>query len=136
MGQGSEFERAAPVIIAAVKAGATVAEAAQQAEVPERTVKRWLTDGRRDASGPQGSFAFAIDFIREHREQTKADSTEPVDDAEVQLHISAAIRGGSVPAMKLWTDVYRKRGNDGDEKPADPLGGLDELAAKRAAAGA
>jgi predicted transcriptional regulator len=136
MGHGTDFDRLGPVVIAAVKAGATLAEAAQQAEITERTVKRWLSKGRSDSKSPYASFAFAIDFIRESREApTEGDG--PVDDEEVQLHLSKAIRNGSVAAMKVWTDVYRKQGDgDGDEKPADPLAGLDELAARRASAGA
>lgn len=134
MANVSDFERAAPVVIGAVKAGATIAEAAQQAEAAESTVKRWLTDGRREPNGPYGNFSFAIDFIREVRDNRDS-SDQPVDDAEVQLHLSRAIRNGSVQAMKVWVDAYRKRGDE-DEKPADPLSGLDELAARRASAGA
>lgn len=135
MGHGSEFEQASPGIVQAVKAGASLNDAAREAGITERTVKRWLTKGRADSESPYANFAFAIDFIREARDTPQSD--EPVDDAEVQLHLSRAIRNGSVPAMKVWTDTYRRAGDpDGDEKPADPLAGIDELAAKRAGVGA
>jgi predicted transcriptional regulator len=98
MGQGTEFDGAGPVIIEAVKAGATLAEAAQQAKITERTIKRWLSKGRADSKSPYASFAFAIDFIRELREAPN-EGDGPVDDEEVQLHLSKAIRNGSVAAM-------------------------------------
>ena len=57
-------------------------------------------------------------------------SDEPVDDAEVQLHLSRAIRNGSVPAMKVWIKTYRSKAAPAG-RPADPLAQIDELAAAR-----
>jgi transposase-like protein len=133
MGNGrTQFEQVSPGIVAAVKAGASLSDAAREHDVAERTVKGWLTKGRKDSGSRYANFAFVIDLIRELRDEPQPD--EPVDDAEVQLHLSRAIRNGSVQAMKVWTDTYRKRDGDDGEKPADPLAGLDELAARRAGA--
>jgi transposase-like protein len=135
VGKGrTQFDHLAPRIVAAQKAGASLADACRENDISERTVKGWLTKGRKNPDSPYANFAFAIDFIREARDAP--DSDEPVDDEEVQLHLSRAIRNGSVPAMKVWTDTYRKKGGgEGEEKkPADPLGKMDELAARRVGA--
>ena len=134
MGNGSEFEKVSPVIVNAVKAGATIAEAAQQAEITERTVKRWLTEGRRDAASPYANFSFAIDFIRESRAVDPTDSERLDRDGMLHL-LEQAARKGNVQAMKVWLDNHGPDGDEG-EKPGDPLAGIDELAAKRAGVGA
>ncbi len=129
MGNGSEFEKASPLIVDAVKGGATIAEAAQQAEITERTVKRWLTEGRRNSASPYANFSFAIDFIRESRSVDPADAERLDRDGMLHL-LEQAARKGNVQAMKVWLDNHRA-GGDEDEQSADPLAGVDELAARR-----
>ena len=135
------FEELAPQILASLKAGASVADAARFCGTREGTVKHWLSKGRREPESKYGDFAAEADAIRAKRELPMLDG--PVDDAEVEMHLSRAIRNGSVPAMKLWLEVYRpKRKADGD--PVDPmaefdklaeLSRLDQLAARRGAGG-
>ena len=130
-GRKSDFERVAPLVVAAVRSGATLGEAAASNGVAERTVKQWLTKGRRDPASGYASFATVIDFMREFRAETSKE--EPVDDEEVLLHLSKAIRSGNVQAMKVYVDAYRKRGEEGSEKKApDALADVDELAKRRA----
>lgn len=123
------FEAHRVTIMAALRAGASRVDAAREAGIASRTIDRWVARGRRDPDSTYGPFAAEVDRLREARQVPSSD--EPVDDAEVQLHLSRAIRNGSVSAMKVWIDTYRRKQVGAGKKSADPLAELDELAERR-----
>jgi transposase-like protein len=133
MGKRATFETASPEIIGCLRAGASIADAARKVGAKERTVKQWLTNGRRDPKSKYGIFAETADAIRAERDEPLPDDQRLSRD-DVMRHLEEAIMAGSVQAAKAWLDNDRSGEGDGGEKPADPLAGLDELAARRASA--
>ncbi len=110
--------------------GATVEEAARAADLSTKTLKRWLTRGRRE----DGEFAEFTAAVENAREQAR-NRPDPMTPEEHRLVVSESARNGSVQAMKLyWEMICADRDEDAaEEAPTDPLEALDELAAKRAA---
>lgn len=123
------FEAHHAEILKALRAGASRVDAAREAGISSRSVDRWVERGRRDPEGVYAPFAVAVDTLIEGRRVPSP--AEPVDDAEVQLHLSRAIRNGSVPAMKLWVSTYRSKREGAGKKSAKPLSAIDELAERR-----
>lgn len=108
-------------------AGCTVTDAAIATDVREKTLKGWLTRGRKEESGDYADFAKAVDEARE-RARTRPD---PMDEAELARVVSESARKGNTQAMKLrWEMLNRRRDPEEPEKPVNPL---DELAQRRAA---
>ncbi len=110
-------------------AGVTVEEAARAADVSTKTLKRWLTRGRREE---QGEFATFLTAVEEAREQARS-RPDPMTPEEHRLAVSESARNGSVQAMKLYWEMICADRDEAEEAPTDPLEALDELAAKRAA---
>jgi hypothetical protein len=51
-------------VLEALRAGASVCEAAERGRIPERTLRNWLREGRRQPSGRFAAFADAVDGRR------------------------------------------------------------------------
>jgi len=113
-------------VLAAVEAGCSLADAARQAGVAERTVKRWLARGRREQAGAHQEFTEAVEKVWAARELPSSD--EPMDGHELRVSVSEAARAGSVPAMKLYWEMLLA---DRERRP-NPLAEFDELARRRA----
>jgi hypothetical protein len=103
-------------ILAGLRAGLTLGEAAHQADMPVQTVKNWLARGRSEEDTDHAEFAEAVDAARE------AAALAPMGDAEFLGHVARAVRSGSVQAMKLWNAI---RTADPDAPDADPFAELD-----------
>jgi transposase-like protein len=102
-------------IATAVEAGASIDEAARAADVNTHTVRRWLTDGRRTPDGKHGAFAARVDTARAGRKQAEQ-ALDGVTLAEAEAVLAAAVRKGSIPALKLWFDRHdRQQGPAEDE---------------------
>jgi transposase-like protein len=102
-------------IATAVEAGATIDEAARATDVNPHTLRRWLTDGRKDPEGKHGALAARVDTAREGRKQAEQ-ALEGVTLAEAEAVLAAAVRKGSIPALKLWFDRHdRQQGPAEDE---------------------
>jgi len=102
------------IIIEAVGAGATIAEAAQAAGKPVASVRRWLTEGRK--GGRHAKFAAAVD---EARAAQRVELPEgPMTHAEVERVLTDAIRRGhSMPAVKMWLALHSQDGAPTDDDP-------------------
>jgi hypothetical protein len=113
--------------------GLTLKDACREVEIREKTVKDWLTRGRKESEGDYAEFAVAVDATREDA----ADFEAPMDEAELKLAVSRAAKKGSVAAQKLLWEMLRAATDDDDEdEDADPFEALDaedEVAKKRAA---
>ena len=59
-------------LIESTAAGVSLADAANAANVRPKTVKDWLTRGRREDDGPYRDFARAIDEARQVSKRTAA----------------------------------------------------------------
>lgn len=113
--------------------GLSLKDAAREAKVSEKTVKNWLTRGRKEGEGPYADFAVAIEQAREEA----ASREQPMTEEELRLVVSRAAKGGSVQAQKLyWEMLKRGHQDDPNQKPDDPFAQLDqddELTAAREA---
>lgn len=115
-------------LLEALRAGASVADAARNVGVPKRTVEGWLTRGHREPESIYASFTAAVDEIRRSRSFV---SSDPMSEDELLGYVSRAARAGSVPAMRLCWEMLRGGRDEGQEN--DPLAQLDdELAVRRA----
>jgi|SRR5438876_10319679 len=104
-------------IIEAVRAGATIDEAARQAGKPVGTVRYWLTQGRKRPDGPYGGFAKAVDEARGERKTAERALDGPLSAEEAELLLAKAARKGSVPALRLWFEMRSRddAGRRGDD---------------------
>lgn len=111
-------------------AGCTVPDAASAVGVREKTLKNWLTQGRRDPGGVHGEFADAVDVAR----RDARCRPEAMTEEEHRVAVSDACRRGNVQALKLyWEMLLADRDvDDVAAEPVDPLGAADELAERRA----
>ena len=101
-------------VLTAVKAGASIDEAAQQAGRPVASVRRWLTEGRKAPDGPNGEFAALVDDARE----AQSFSVEgPMTLEEVERALAKAIRSGSVPAVRTWLQLHPPEVESVDDDP-------------------
>lgn len=123
--------------------GVGIRDAAREIGVAEKTVKRWLLNGKRDPDNPENPYADFYKRIEEARAKFEGDGlTEEMSPEELLRVTSRAARKGSVQAQKLlWEMMGRPRfdgspdepsGDEGD-RDEDQMKGLDELAARRAA---
>jgi hypothetical protein len=90
-------------IIEAVRCGASIDEAARQAGRSVATVRRWLTEGRKQ-DGKHGDFARAVDEARAAQRVVFGDG--PMSYVEVERVLTDAIRRGSMPAVKMWLGLH------------------------------
>lgn len=122
------LERTRDPFLAALRVGASMADASRTVGVPERTVQNWISRGGREPDGPFGAFAAAVQAAREQV------PSGPMDLDELREVVAKAARAGSVAAMKLGLELVRM-GSEDAEKPAgaDILAAVDELAAARRA---
>jgi hypothetical protein len=119
-------------VLAALYAGAGVAQAAASVGLAEQTVRSWVRRGRETPTGRFAPFAAAVDDRRRVTldEQTVAGE---VDEATLVASIKdAAQRGQWRAAAWLLERGYpeRKRG-PGELDGGDPFAEVDELAARR-----
>jgi len=121
----SRFDQLAGQIVGAVRAGQTLDAAAAQAGISVNTARTWARRGRKDPDSRWGEFARALDAARE---ANKADPSL-MDWAEFERHLSKAIRGGSVQAMRLFATLHRE--DDAPAEPGDAFERFDELAKRR-----
>ena len=121
----SRFDDFAGQLIGAVRAGQTLDAAAAQAGISVNTARTWARRGRKDPDSRWGEFARALDAARE---ANKADPSL-MDWSEFERHLSKAIRGGSVQAMRLFATLHRE--DDAPAESDDEFQRFDELARRR-----
>lgn len=110
-------------------AGCTIYDTAHAVGVAEKTLKGWLTRGRREESGDYADFARRADEVRAEAKNRP----EPMTEEEHRLVVSESARKGNTQAMKLYWEMLLDDRSADEEEPADPLDELDELAERRAA---
>jgi transposase-like protein len=118
------LERVREPFLAAVRAGASMAEASRVVGVADRTMQNWVKRGGRESGTDFASFAAAVTAAREEI------VSGPMDLAELREVVARAARKGSVQAMKLALELARMDVAEA-VKPVDALSRLDELAAAR-----
>lgn len=101
----SQFEAVNERIIERVSVGATLADAAREEGVAERTVRGWLTRGRQNHEGKYAEFAGAFDQIR--RQQNGPPLSEFLrklpdgfTKADLLACVEEAARAGSFQGLK------------------------------------
>ena len=109
--------QARALLLAGIRTGLTLNEACEDVAIAPDTVKSWLQRGRRETGTDYAAFAEAVDLARETA------ATAVMDEEEFKQHLNAAVRKGSVTAMKLWWAIHQA---DADEDPDEPSE-LDEL---------
>lgn len=106
-----------------IAAGLSLADAAREVGVREKTVKGWLTRGRKEDTGPYAQFASAVQKAREAAKSRPV----PMDEAELAQVVSQMARSGSVQAAKLRWEMLQS-----SDPEAVPVDEFDELKARRA----
>lgn len=114
-------------ILVAVRAGASIEEAARKAGRPVGTVRRWLTEGRRRPDGGHGEFARMVDEARGAQRVELGDG--PMTHEEIERTLTDQIRRGSLQAVKIWLALHPQ-----DRTPAvdDPFAEFDAVPRLRA----
>jgi transposase-like protein len=102
-------------VLEAVRAGATIEEAARGSGRPVNTVRRWLQEGRK--GGPNEEFALAVDAARESQKVDFGDDPMTLD--EVEQVLAKAIRSQSIPAVRIWLQLHPPE--DGLSEDDDPF---------------
>jgi hypothetical protein len=120
------FEQVAPELCERVAAGASFADACHALEVKTNTARAWLRKGRTDPEGLYGRFAAGIDAAKA-AQAVVSEAAGAMTLEEWEAHLAAAVRAGSVPAMKLFADTHRQEAPE----RADPFAEFDELAERR-----
>jgi hypothetical protein len=113
----SHVEQLGPVVLDALRAGASVAAAARAGGVAEHTVRTWIKAGRREPEGRFGPFAAAFDG-RQRARLTVLEPTAfgPLTHPEWEELLAEQCRRGNVQALKLWRELHP------EEEPADTDG--------------
>jgi len=108
-------------IVQGVRGGLSIAEAAERAAVAPKTVAHWVSRGRAEAAGTaHADFASSVDAARE------AAATAGMTEGEFRAHLAAAVRRGSVAALRLWWTVNQHDRDPPDDPDADdPFAVLD-----------
>jgi transposase len=112
-----------------IAAGVSMRDAARAVGIREKTVKGWLTRGRREETGDYADFAAAVEEVR----AAAKERAEPMDGDELAQVVSGMARAGSVQAAKLRWEMLRAPGEAEEKAEADPLAEVDELARRRRA---
>jgi hypothetical protein len=117
----SEVDHLGPQIVGAVRAGLSLADAADQAGVAEQTVRGWAKKGRA-GQDRFAAFAHDLDGAREVDDGAMVVPGGPLDRAGLFLLVSKSARAGSVQAMKLALEMIRE-GRTGHRAGRRPVGG-------------
>jgi hypothetical protein len=104
MSRPTLFESRSEAVLEALKAGATIGEAAIGAGTTKQTVNGWLSRGRKQPGSMYGRFAASVDTAFAARKMPATDD-RPADRKELMLLATKAARSGSVPAMKLLAEL-------------------------------
>jgi transposase-like protein len=112
---------ATQAVIASLRAGRTISEAAEDAGVASQTLRNWLSTGRAERGTELAVFASLADAARDEAAHA------PLDEDEFHDRLNAAVRAGSIQALRLWWAVNREHD---EERPPDAL---DALRAQREA---
>jgi hypothetical protein len=117
-------------LLARFAAGCSVADAARASNLREKTLKSWLTRGRRETGTEHAAFVEQVDLAR--AQAKAATGSGSMDLPELRRAVAKAARAGSVAAMKLMWDILSREPRTDPDVSGDPLTDLDELAARRA----
>jgi hypothetical protein len=83
-------------------AGLSLADASRAALIRPKTVKSWLTRGRREASGPYAQFVADVERARAEAERARQ---VPLSEPELRLAVSEMAKRGSVRAARVYWEM-------------------------------
>ncbi len=107
-------------VVARIEAGASLGDAARAIGISPDTLKSWVRRGRKGEE-PYDEFVEAIEAARvRHADQP------PMSRAEFQKRLDAAVRSGSVAAMRLWHEVEKETRKPVIPRPASKIADLAE----------
>lgn len=121
------FEDYSDAVLALIRDGASIPDAARELEIGEPTIKGWLSRGRKDPKSKYGGFAASVSEAFTER-KLPANDDRPADRDELLILASRAARAGNVQAMRLLGELLA---DSGGETEADEF---DELKARRRSA--
>jgi hypothetical protein len=104
--------------------GLTIAEAAKAAGVAAKTVKNWLTRGRKEGDGPYADFVISVDEARAEHQAKEV----PMSYDELKLAVSKSAQSGSAQSQKLYFEMLqreKREGNEPGQDNNDPFGDSD-----------
>jgi hypothetical protein len=85
-----------------IRVGVSLPDACRATGVRHKSVKSWLTRGRREDDGEYAGFAADVERAREEAERGRQ---TPMTEAEHRLAVSELGRAGSVSALKLYWEI-------------------------------
>ena len=110
-----------------LREGFTVEAAAQDAGVAPTTVRSWIRRGKRDPDSAYGRWLASFDGAIEAYDVTstkllkmqldeleQAEKQDRMTVEEAERHLEAAVRKGSVGALKLWFERHDRDGQTDD----------------------
>lgn len=115
MSPPSLFDQHSEPVLEAIKAGASIPDAARGQEIGGPTVKGWLSRGRKDPTSKYGAFAARVEVAFTER-KLPASGDLPANRDELLLLTSRAARAGNVQAMRLLGELLA--GPEGDDDDA------------------
>jgi|ERR1035437_1274875 transposase len=121
----SRFESVKDALIASVRSGLSVEEAARGEGVNVHTVRSWLAKGRKAPQGRYGRFASEVDAMRSLQRLPDRSELRALTREELEGLLAEKVRAGSVPAMRLWADLHRAEFERGEGVPDDPFSEFD-----------
>jgi transposase len=124
-GAMSRFESVKDGMVALVRSGLSVDEAASREGVNIHTVRSWLSKGRKEPQGRYGRFASEVDAMRSLQTLPDRSKLGAFTRDELERLLAEKIRAGSVPAMRLWVDLHRAEFEPGEGIADDPFAEFD-----------
>ncbi len=105
------FESHHLAVLAAIRKGASVADAARSLHIASRTVERWLAKGRNQPQSRYATFAATVDRLRAARRAPTPTfaAANCMDEHELFVRVSEACRAGSVQALRLYWQMLQSR---------------------------
>ena len=120
------FDQHSEAVLAAIKAGATLPDAAREAGVSHPTIRGWVTRGHKDPTSKYGGFAAGVDAALTKRKLPE-NTDLPADREELLVLVSRAARAGSVTAMRLLSELL----TEPDQDTGDELAAFEVLTRRR-----
>jgi predicted transcriptional regulator len=116
----TQFEKASAGIVASVRAGCSIEDAARTAGVAVATVRRWLREGRKGKETYR-AFAEAVDGVRGDRREAERALDGPLSVEEAERLLATAARKGSVAALRIFFERLDDAGSSGRTRDARKL---------------
>lgn len=102
-----KFDASCAALLDAVRAGASVDDAARECALSVHTVRGWIRKGRLVPGGAYGRFAAEVDAVRQLQRLPTRTELQALTRDEVERIVAKAARAGNMTAVRVWLDMHR-----------------------------